>query len=201
MASLYGLQLTQRIGNKNAVSTWQVFNSEIASTGFCQTFSDDFESRMLPLINAAQGSYVKNISLYTLNLTNGLCSYYKALTGEGDRATTESVIPPYFVTATVRWGVNLTQFGPREMLIKRGYTRLAGLLESDITSGQLDPSAVSTFLEPISLEWNDVVVLGGFNYNSVIHVPGTGNNPQWKVAQITDAQGWRVGTQNTRKQR
>jgi hypothetical protein len=75
------------------------------------------------------------------------------------------------------------------------------LLDGDIDSGQLTDTVIDDFLTPISIEWNDTVTISGFVYTPVIHVPGVGEDPQYKVAPITDAVGWHIGSQNTRKQR
>lgn len=198
---LYVTQMTQRIGTKNAVLTWNTYQPTNGDPLIAEDICQAFLTHVLPPLLDAQGDYVDCVSCYTYNATTAESSYYTQVTGSGQRTSTPGQIPGYFTTATVRWRVNPNQDGPRPLKIKNGYSRIGGLLDDDIVQGSLNPTWIANYGDPFADAFRQTRTIGGQPYYVGIHVPPKTDPPTpWQLAGILDDRGWKIGTQNTRKQ-
>jgi len=197
---LYISTLVQYCGTQRTVTTINHFQPVGGAIDKAQEVLDRVRDVLLPAINASQGGHVSNYSLDTRCGTSGGGIAFEYLTGGGQRAVTDSVILPPFLTATARWQTGSTQFGMALPLITKGYTRFSGLIDNDISNGRLSADWISTYGDDIVAAWLDSYEIAGVFYSPAIHVNRTEGAAEWRIRWISGFNGWKVGTQNTRKE-
>lgn len=198
--ALYITQLNQTYLGKNMVTTWNIYDADTGVNGLSFAVASYFISDVLPAINAMQNDRVFNRSIYTRCPTYGTDSHFGVLTGGGARASAPADLLPAYLTCGVRWAIEPEdQYGPRPTLIKRSFSRFAGLRDGDVTNGEMDDDFFATYIVALSNAWCEPVALGGGDYYPSAHVNPTQSATDWKITRQVNAMSIKLGTQNTRK--
>lgn len=198
---MYQAQIKQLYYAKEMFTNLYFFDPSTGEDGHAVVLANHVKNNIVPLMNDCQSARVLNHSVKVTNVTTGAESFLLGLTGGGTGAVDDDNDLPPFLTATVRLAVDLVQFRPLGKLIRYGYFKLSGLLDSNIINGiSFDPTFANALLEIIialiePVDINDSVYR--FVVNRRPNVSAI--DPEQQIATVTGSAGIKVGTQNTRK--
>jgi len=196
---LYLMQFRQVWKGIRTSTQWAYFNPLEGDGGSAYQFCLNWQTNILPMINAAQGDYVSNLDVSCWSGAAPYTTYTLALTGGGGRTTTATDRPNMMNVASFRWLVGETQYGLLSPVIKRGYTRISGLLDADFSDGELIDSWPAAYGYDIADAMTQSVTVGGVDYFPAIHVNPAGEADTWRVKQVVDVGNIAFGSQVTRK--
>lgn len=191
----YVIVLKQAWLGKAAYNIFNYFDESSAGLTDSNELAIHMRDEILPEINAFQHTGIANISIYCYNSTTGVDSSTLYITGNGTRVVANDNRQVPYQAVTFKWNVATTQYGPAANIIKRGFNRFWGVSDTDCDNGRL----VSTWAGAFGDSLRDVLLtpksIGSATYRFCIHRPGA----VWKIATVTGASGYKLGSQNTRK--
>lgn len=177
------------------------FSPESTNNTSQMDVAEHIRDSVVPAINGFQVDGVINREIIVSATDNPGGTVHLALTGNGAITAEDTLYSPPNLTLTVRWLVDTTQFGPRPTNIRYGFTRISGIPETGITNGRVNNAYFESLVTTLRNARTTPVVIGIDEFDPVVHVNPTSSGTNWKVAQILDTNGFKLGTQNTRKPR